>query len=154
MIYCRIYGERSYNLSARLIHAGMWLYCKRYNIQHEKVFNHWGIEIGVNNWEAVSKGVSRTRRKLKKEHVIYNVELTRESIQYLKQQKGKKYEFNNFLFHALRIIFPKWLGSKTDKKHSCVELVTRVLRKSGYNVPTYSNPIELKRWCKKYLELQ
>ena len=139
-------GERTKNFSARLIHVGMWLWQVLRFQNPEKVYNHWLIVFEGIQYEATDHGVIKNNRKLSGDTVSYRILVDKRAGDYLREQVDKKYEYANFLFHTLKIIFPKWLGNKTDRKHSCVELVTRTLRASGYSIKTWSNPVELKNW--------
>lgn len=144
-----VFAEHTHNFSARLVQLGMWLWQVVRFRKPVKVYNHWGFRVIGNaayNYEATAHGVKVTTRPLAPEWRAWQVELTDNAIEYLTLQEDKKYEYANFLFHALRILFPAWLGSRNDDKHSCVELVTRTLRKSGYDVKIWSNPVELKEW--------
>lgn len=142
----KIIGERTSNFSARLIHTGMWIWQAVRFRKPEKVYNHWILQKEGFNYEATAHGVEKTVRPFHEDMVEYTIHVSPKSIQYLESQVGKKYEFANFLFHTFMIILPHWLGNKTDKKHSCVELVTRILQQSGYSINTWSNPVELKNW--------
>jgi hypothetical protein len=146
-----IFGEHTYHFSSRLVQIGMFLWQIIRFRKPRKIYNHWGFKIydKDENYEAIAKGVEKTNRKLASNNKIWSVVIYPEAFEYLNKQVGKKYEYSNFLFHAFRIIFPKWFGNKTDKRHSCVELVSRTLIKSGYNINVWSNPVELEDWLNK-----
>ena len=151
-----VFAEHTHHFSSRLVHIGMFLFQTIRFEKPQKVYNHWGFRDKKNNvnYEALAKGVTKTKRNLVSDSLTWEIEITDEAYNYLEKQLNKKYEYSNFLFHALKIVFPKWLGSKTDKKHSCVELIERVLRKSGYNVPKFINPVELKLYLEEVVFLR
>jgi len=148
----KIVGERTYNFSARIIHIGMWIYQVIRFKKPEKTYNHWMVLDDNTGYiiEAIGKGTIKRKRDLSDEIVEYKFE---GDLNYTNLQIGKKYEYSNFWWYFLDIIYLGWLGDKTDKKLNCTELVTRTLINSGYNIGVFFNPFRLKKWCDKNLIL-
>lgn len=148
----KIIGVTSYNFTAILIHIGMVLW-QLIHLRFPKIYpNHWVVEINGVFYEAISPRVVRwsesesesyhakyvKKREVVKEYSLNEVERLNVT-NWLNNQIGKKYEYTNFLFHFLKIIlFGLWLGDKSFKRHSCVELVEGAIG----NVK-YRNPVQL-----------
>lgn len=144
---------RSYNLSARIIHIGMFLwYILRFK-KPIKCYNHCEVKYGDSTSGAISKGV-KTRnyeeylKDLKKYKLLtYDLDLTKKEyengLKYLEEAEGKKYEFENFLFHAFKIFSDKWYGDTSASELYCYEHVIRFLNSTGkYNINPFLNPVE------------
>ena len=148
--------EHTHNFSARLIQFWMIIDGLLHKEIIRKTYNHALISDGMILWEAVDKGVIRTtftehyknekyKKRFSSKHIKLSVSpLERiKIINYLREQEGKDYEFSNFIFHPLKTLVGKWIGSKTDRKQYCYELVIRALNASGkYKIDPYMNPRE------------
>ena len=152
-----IQGIRSNDFLPRAIQASMWIYVVRVNIwrffsrkpylKFIKCCNHWSIIIDYTEWEAIANGVIRhnysiTHHQYVKEWKIL-VDNKANIIEYLRSQEGHKYEFLNFVFHILKVMGFRWLGSWNDRHHSCIELVNRALQLAGVEgIDKFMNPYE------------
>lgn len=150
----KIQAIRNNTFVPKAIHLGMWLYAKFNMLPVRKTYNHWSVVIDDVEYEALAKGVVKHKYNPEthtdyKEWVLFG-----DPTKFLEEQVGKKYEFQNFLFHTLKIIFPKWLGSWSSKKYSCIELCTRAMQDQGYKVNKYMNPYELDLWLDEYHKFQ
>ena len=149
----KIQAIRNKTFVPRAIHLGMWLYAVCNGYKPRKTYNHWSVIVDDVEYEALAEGVVRHKYNPEKHEDYIEWTLKGDPKIYLEAQVGKHYEYSNFLFHTLRIIWPKWFGSWNDKKFSCIELCTRTMQLQGYDVDKYMNPFELKRWLdenKKY----
>lgn len=147
--------ERTYNFSAIIIHIGMWLYAILRFKKPIKTYNHALIIYEDNCWESIAKGVvkhsvlehlkrfeNRKYEYLEKEIFLTKYQLD-QMVVYLNYQVSKKYEFSNFLFHFIKILKNKWIGSKSDKKFNCYELVIRALNRTRkFKLDPFLNPYE------------
>lgn len=154
-----IQGIRSNAFLPLAIQFFMWLYVVRVNffrsftgkekLPHIKTCNH--LSICVNNnieWEAIGKGVVKRVYSIEGHQYVKEwkvpTENYREVINYLDAQVGKGYEFLNFIFHILKVLGFRWLGSWNDKHHSCVELANRALQIAGVKeIKKFHNPYEM-----------
>lgn len=146
----KIQAIRTKGFVARAIHLGMFLWAITHGKKPKKCYNHWSVVIDDKEYEAIGKGVVKHIYNPEKHKDYIEWEMPGRPVAYLELSVGKKYEYSNFLWHTFKIIFPKWIGSWTDKKLSCIELCTRVLQLEGYDVDKYMNPYELKEWLDNY----
>jgi hypothetical protein len=156
---------RTKNISAIAIHIGMWLWAVLRGLKTRKCYNHVEIRFGDETSGAISEGV-KTRlwidylRKFNGKYfkyLDYNLELSDEEyekgLNYLKNAEETPYEFENFWWHLVKIIFGKWYGSKTSRKTYCYEHAIRFLNSTGkYNIDPFLNPYEFKDWADKNLK--
>lgn len=154
----KIVLEHTRNFSARLIQLWMWVDAIVHLEKPTFTYNHALIEHEGIMYEAIDEGVvcwskaeHYKQKKHKKGYKAYTVELdlTEDQVQlalhYLIDQLEKDYEFSNFLFHPIKTFFG-WLGSKSDKKQYCYELVIRTLNATGkYKIDLFLNPREFKK---------
>ncbi len=154
---------RSYNLSARIIHLGMFLW---YILRFKKpsyCYNHAEIKYGNMTSGAISEGVKSRNfeeylKKLGKYKLKrYNIKLTKKQynkgMEYLKEAENTKYEFKNFFYHALKIFTDKWYGDTSSSELYCYEHVIRFLNNTGkYYINPFLNPIEAEKLFDKYLK--
>lgn len=147
---------RSYNITAKIIHVGMFLW---YVLRFKKpkyCYNHAEIKYGDMTSGAISEGVkSRNfeqylkdlgKYKLKK----YTVELTKKEyergMEYIKEAENTDYEFKNFFYHALKIFTDNWYGSTDSSELYCYEHVIRFLNESTkYYFNPFLNPVEAEK---------
>jgi hypothetical protein len=142
---------RSYNLSAIIIHIGMFLW---YLLRFKKpsyCYNHCELKYGEMTSGAISKGVKS--RNFKEYLKYFTIELTEKQyekgMKYLKSSENTKYEFVNFLFHTLKIFTDRWYGSKTTAELYCYEHVIQFLNATGkYNIDPFLNPVEAEKLFK------
>lgn len=70
--------------------------------------------------------------------------------QVLEFMVGKGYQWNNFIFHIIKILTGVWLGPVNARQLYCVEVATRALRALGYKeVQVDWNNYQLQRWLEK-----
>lgn len=153
---------RSYNITARVIHLGMFLW---YVIRFKKpkfCYNHLEVKYGDMTSGAISEGVksrnfSQYLKDLGKYKLkIYNVYLTdrqyNKAMEYLKEAEDTEYEFENFFWHALKIFTDKWYGSKDTSELYCYEHGIECLNATGkYKINPYLNPVEAEKLFNKIL---
>lgn len=153
---------RTNNFTARLIQIGGYIEAKRKGIEPRMIMNHAEIRHGDKTSGALSKGV-KTREWLpywlslkhaqKKEYVLnLTPEQARKGQKYLDEAEGTKYEYSMFLFHALKIFFGVWFGSRSSRKLFCFEHIINFLNATGkYSISPYISPLEFDLWAEKNL---
>lgn len=112
--------------------------------------NHGSVILDKAEYEAMSHGVEKKWYSLKGHHHAneWDIPTTKEKEvkKYLEDQIDKDYEYDNFIWHLLKVPFNKWFGAYNDKRHSCVELVARALIIAGVEgIEKYDSPYDLKR---------
>lgn len=151
---------RTKNITARLIHLGMWLWAVLRFKKPTKSYNHCEVRYGEMTSGAIADGV-KTRpwayylfehRKKYFDWIDYELNLTEEEWkrgkEYLDKVEGTPYEFENFWFHAIYIFTGKWLGSTTNKKLYCYEHGIRFINAAkGLNLDTNMNPYQFRIWA-------
>jgi hypothetical protein len=155
---------RTRNFSGLLIHFGMFLYPLLRGKKPKVSYNHSEVRFGPYTSGAISKGV---KTRLWSEYVAsfkgkyfknydYPIELSQEQwdagYQYLKEAEGTKYEYANFLYHAIKIFTGKWAGSKTTRQSYCLEHLIRFLNATGkYDLDVFMNPYQFEVWADEVL---
>ncbi|MFP4018898.1 MAG: hypothetical protein ACLFUH_06580 [Bacteroidales bacterium] len=155
---------RTKNPVALAIHAAMWLWAILRGLPTTKCYNHAEVHVFDMVSGAIGGGVeTRLWKEYKAEFegcyfrfINYPLRLTDDQLQngikYLKKVEGRKYEFENFLWHIIKIITGKWKGDRNAKQLYCYEHVIRFLNATGkYNISPYLNPYEFKVWADKNL---
>ncbi len=155
----------THNLSARLIHLGMWIYAKLRNKPTRHIDNHFEIRIGEDTWGAISEGVTKRHwQKYVNEHkgkyFTYTnrwFDLTDEELQrglkFLESQEGTPYEFENFWWFTVYIFTGKWKGSTSFNKIYCYELgIAFINAAKGWNLNEQMSPYEFYEWNDKFLQ--
>lgn len=152
-----VQGIRSNKFLPLAIQFFMWLYRMRVNfvrwvlgkplLPKIKTCNHWSVIVNGKEWEAIGKGVVRRDYNIDGHKYVKEWEVetnfVNEVVYYLNKQVGKGYEVSNFLFHILKVMGFRWLGSWNDNHHSCVELVNRALQIAGVDtINKYDNPYQ------------
>ena len=153
--YIAISIIRTHNLTALLIHLGMFLHAVLRFRKPKRSYNHSEVRFGELTSGAIAEGVkTRSWPHYVAEHYgkyfrhyDYILELTDEEwgngYEYLKQAEGTKYEYANFLYHAIKIFTGKWMGSKTTRQSYCLEHAIRFMNATGkYNLNVFMNPYE------------
>lgn len=154
-----IQGIRSNKFLPKAIQFFMWLYVVRVNIcrffsrkpylKFIKTCNHWSVVFKDRNreYEAIGKGVVLRSYSLYSHKYVKEWDIVVDDIDSLEnyciKQVNKSYEYLNFFFHILKVAGFKWLGVYNDNRHSCIELVNRVLQIAGVEgINKYDNPYE------------
>lgn len=144
------------NLSARIIHLGMRIFCWLNGIkQPDIIYNHALIykngviyeadfprvnKMVYDKWSDVEKNKKARIKKLK---IDCSLEEEKIILNYLNKQVGKKYELINFWWHLIKIFTGKWHGRKDDKKLYCYELIIYALNTiTKEPLYPYLNPVE------------
>lgn len=167
---------RTHNLSARLIHLGMFLWAILRFKKPKYIYNHVEIVYRDKKGNLMTVGaVSPTVRIMKwedyveehegrffkyKAYEIFPQRFTLHSskfrnarilaLNFLMTQLGKKYEYANFFYHAVRIFTGKWYGSRTTRRQYCLELAIRTINKSPLiNLPVFISPYEFQEFLDK-----
>lgn len=152
---------RSHNFSAKLIHIGMFLWCILRLKKPVKTFNHIEIRCGEYTSGAVPEGV-KTRKwepyisRIKNvEWIDYELNITDSELKhgqmFLKMSEGIPYEFENFIWHLIKIITGVWVGSKSNNHTYCYEHVIRFLNYTfDLKLDPFLNPYEFKVWIDKH----
>mgnify|MGYP001306962859 CR=1 FL=1 len=160
---------RSYGLLARLIRFGMRLKLRKHN-EKDTTVNHADIVIDGMVSGAISSGVSnRTvntayiKDGKRRELYIFKVRTNRYRKQELRDFcldcDNKKYEYLNFLWHAIHILRDKWFGptgKKAANRVYCIEYVAMGLNKLYPNMidkPWKLDPDDLFDLCKENFQL-
>lgn len=158
---------RTKNLSARIIHIGMWLYCVLRFIKPQRTYNHAEVKLGFFTSGAIPKKVKT--RPWKEylahyedkffRHIEYPVPLSEDEINkgldYLNEVEGTPYEFENFWYHTIKIFKNVWRGSNTTRQLYCYEHVIRFLNATGkYDLDPFMNPYQFKVWADNNLRLE
>lgn len=155
---------RSYNISARIIQFGMWVWAKLRKLPTYKTYNHCEIRYSNLTSGAIASGV-KTRvwldyvKEHKKEWISYELNLTpqeiADGIKYLYKSENTPYEFENFWYHAIKIFTGKWEGSKKATELYCYEHAIRFMNATKkYNLPISMNPYEFKIWAENNLPIK
>ena len=150
---------RSYNLTAKMIHLGMFLWCIFRFKKPKKSYNHCEIRFGNLTSGAIASGV-KTRKwdnyynESKKQVIDYELKLTNEemfrSYLFLKSTENIPYEFENFLWHLIKIITGFWIGSKTNNHTYCYEHGIRWINNTfNVELDVFMNPWQFKEWADK-----
>lgn len=154
-----IQGIRSNAFLPRAIQFFMWLYVVRVNIfrffsrkpylKFIKTCNHWSVVFKDRNkeYEAVERGVVVRNYSLYYHQYVKEWDIPVTDIEplesYCIKQVNKGYEYLNFVWHILKVIGFRWLGSYNDSHHSCIELANRVLQIAGVDgINKFDNPYQ------------
>lgn len=156
--------EHTKNFSAKLIQFWMIIDSLKKFKKPTFTYNHSYVMYDGYIYEAIDDGVKRrtlaehlSDKKYKKKFytktfvVPITSENHKELFDYLENQKEKKYEFLNFLYHPLKTILGVWVGSQSDKKLYCHELSIRALNIIDTDIDPFLNPTEFYDYMvKKY----
>jgi len=154
---------RTYNLTARIIHFGMWLWYVLRGKKPRATYNHAEVILGEYTYGAIGHGVRKIkwkdyihngkRKKVRIYPVFFSSQLHVELVRnYLENAIGTPYEFENFLEHGYKIFFGKWIGSRDDKELYCYEFAIKALNLTyppGNKLNPYMNPAEFEEEMKK-----
>lgn len=157
---------RTHKITALIIHLGMFLYAILRFLKPKRSWNHDEIRFGELTSGAIAEGVkTRSWPYYVAEHhgkyfrhYDYLLELTDEEwakgYEYLKQAEGTKYEYANFLYHAIKIFTGVWAGSRSTRQAFCLEHAIRFINATGkYKINPYISPYEFEAWADNNLSL-
>lgn len=143
-----------------IIHFGMRIFLRKNDLQSDWIPNHAEVKVGNTVSGAVAKGVkSRSydsaykkwhKPEIKAFPITLDEEQYRKGIEYLILAENTPYEFENFWYHARKVLWGGWKGSTTARELYCIEHAIRFLNATGVYgfINPYLNPVEF------YLELK
>jgi len=160
---------RSFDVLAKIIHAGMAIWLIMRGKKLVKIYNHSEIYIMDMVSGALARGITnRSYKKAfkdgkKRELLFYDMDLNDEQkdklYKFCLDEGGKPYEYINFLRHTIDIFFGKWkgpTGEKAEKRLFCIEYAANgvnVVFPGSIKKPWRINPPVFKEFCDKHFEL-
>lgn len=162
--YIAISLVRTKNITALIIHFGMFLYAVLRLKKPKVVYNHVEVRFGELTSGAIAKGVETRpwpyyvyehKGKYFK-HFDYELDLTDEEwakgYAYLKSMEGVGYEYANFFYHAIKIFTGVWTGSRSTRQAFCLEHAIRFINATGkYKYDPFASPYQFEKWADKNL---
>lgn len=106
------------------------------------------IAEGVRTTDFIHVATAKKVIDLKEFEITLTYSQYRKFHEYLRKTNGKKYEFESFFWHFVKILTGKWFGSKSSKETVCFEYVLTGLKELGYDVNVFMNPYEVIDWLK------